>query len=96
MISQFINDKKTLQIIDDTLKEIKALDTKNLNPKLILLQIFCLLQAAHPRAYVCNVDKLIRALKKNKVEIINLEGRILQIGFIRSWRYCYKRNVNFS
>ena len=29
MISQFINDKKTLQIIDDTLKEIKALDTRS-------------------------------------------------------------------
>ena len=33
---------KTLKIIDDTLKEIKALDTKILNlKKLTLLQMFC-------------------------------------------------------
>ena len=69
--------KKTLQIIDDTLTDIKALDTKKLNLTKInsftdILFVTSGTSSTHMSAIS---NKLIRALKKNKVEIINLEGK---------------------
>ena len=67
--------KKTLKIIDDTLKEIKALDTKILNLKKInSFTDFLLITSGSSSTHMSAIsNKLIRALKKNKVEIINLE-----------------------
>ena len=69
--------KKTLKIIDSTLKDIKALDTKTLNLKKINSFTDTLLftsgsSSTHMSAIS---NKLIRELKKNKVEILNLEGK---------------------
>ena len=69
--------KKTLKIIDDTLKEIKALDTKILNLKKInSFTDFLLITSGSSSTHMSAIsNKLIRVLKKNKVEIINLEGK---------------------
>ena len=69
--------KKTLKIIDDTLKEIKALDTKILNLKKInSFTDVLLITSGSSSTHMSDIsNKLIRALKKNKVEIINLEGK---------------------
>ena len=69
--------KKTLKIIDSTLKDINALDTKTLNLKKInsftdTLLITSGSSSTHMSAIS---NKLIRELKKNKVEILNLEGK---------------------
>ena len=69
--------KKTLKIIDDTLKEIKALDTKILNLKKInsFTDVLLITSGSSSTHMSAISNKLIRALKKNKVEIINLEGK---------------------
>ena len=69
--------KKTLKIIDDTLKEIKALDTKILNLKKInsFTDVLLITSGSSSTHMSAISNKLIRALKKNKFEIINLEGK---------------------
>ena len=69
--------KKTLKIIDDTLKEIKALDTKILNLKKInsFTDVLLITSGSSSTHLSAISNKLIRVLKKNKVEIINLEGK---------------------
>lgn len=69
--------KKTLKIIDDTLKEIKALDTKKLNlTKINSFTDILLVTSGTSSTHMSAIsNKLIRALKKNKVEIINFEGK---------------------
>lgn len=69
--------KKTLKIIDDTLKEIKALDTKILNLKKInsFTDILLITSGSSSTHMSAISNKLIKALKNNKVEIINLEGK---------------------
>ena len=69
--------KKTLKIIDDTLKEIKALDTKILNLKKInsFTDVLLITSGSSSTHMSAISNKLIRALKKNKVEIINFEGK---------------------
>ena len=69
--------KKTLKIIDDTLKEIKALDTKILNLKKInsFTDVLLITSGSSSTHMSAISNKLIRVLKKNKVEIINLEGK---------------------
>ena len=69
--------KKTLKIIDDTLKEIKALDTKILNLKKInsFTDVLLITSGSSSTHMSAISNKLIRALKKNKIEIINLEGK---------------------
>ena len=69
--------KKTLKIIDDTLKEIKALDTKILNLKKInsFTDVLLITSGSSSTHMSARSNKLIRVLKKNKVEIINLEGK---------------------
>ena len=65
--------KKTLKIIDDTLKEIKALDTKILNLKKInsFTDVLLITSGSSSTHMSAISNKLIRVLKKNKVEIIN-------------------------
>jgi ribosome-associated protein len=69
--------KKTLKIIDDTLKEIKALDTKILNLKKInsFTDVLLITSGSSSTHMSAISNKLIRSLKKNKIEIINLEGK---------------------
>ena len=69
--------KKTLKIIDDTLKEIKALDTKILYLKKInsFTDVLLITSGSSSTHMSAISNKLIRVLKKNKVEIINLEGK---------------------
>ena len=64
--------KKTLKIIDDTLKEIKALDTKILNLKKInsFTDVLLITSGSSSTHMSAISNKLIRALKKNKVEIL--------------------------
>ena len=69
--------KKTLKIIDSTLKDIKALDTKTLNlKKIISFTDPLLITSGSSSTHMSAIsNKLIRELKKNKVEILNLEGK---------------------
>ena len=69
--------KKTLKIIDSTLKDIKALDTKTLIlKKIISFTDTLLITSGSSSTHMSAIsNKLIRELKKNKVEILNLEGK---------------------
>ena len=75
--------KKTLKIIDNTLKDIKALDTKTLNLKKInsFTDVLLITSGSSSTHMSAISDKLIRELKKNKIEIFNLEVKAPQIGY---------------